>query len=204
MQWFPIIPGEVEFCDESHPPEPTNMIAGDTLCWKRFFERFPATAGWTLTYVLNSSTARLVVSSGDITTDGDTFLVNIPSAETKTWTPGEYQWLGVAQLAAAGETPAQRFTVSLGRVVIAIDLLDATAPQDTRSPNEINLWNVEQMLAGRGGDGVQEYNIAGRMLRRYSMTELMQLRTLYKQLVRQERADRGEYELPTTVAVRFG
>lgn len=200
---IPIIPGLVEFSNEPYSPEPTNMIAGDTLAWQRSFEDYPASAGWTLAYVLNSSTVRIVVNSADITALGDTFVIAIPSTETKVWTPGSYQWLCVAQLPAAGAVPAQRFTVALGRVVIAIDLLDATAPQDTRSPNELNLANVELMLAGRGGDGVQEYTINGRMLRRFSLTELMQLRSLYKALVRQERADRGEYQLPTTVAVHF-
>ena len=204
MSW-PIVPGyiELDFCDGSYWPEPTSLIAGDSLAWQRFFPDYPASAGWTLTYVLNNATTRIVVQSADITATGDTFVVAIPSSETRTWTPGCYQWLCVAQLAAAGSVPAQRFTVALGRVTVTIDILDATAPQDTRTQNEINLANIELMMAGRGGDGVQEYTINGRMLRRYSLTELMQLRSLYKALVRQERADRGEEQLPTTVAVRF-
>jgi hypothetical protein len=204
MPWWPIIAGDVEFGCGPVAPEPHNFIAGDTLSWQRFMERFPASAGWILTYVLNSPTQRFIVNQADISTNGDTFVIDIPSAETKTWTPGEYQWLCVAQLPAAGNTPAQRRTAGLGRVVIAIDLLDATAPQDTRSFNEITLCNIELMLARRGGDGVQEYTINGRMLRRYSISDLMQLRGLYKSLVRQERADRGEVQLPTTVAVHFG
>jgi hypothetical protein len=200
---FPIIPGLIEFCDGPYSPEPTNMIAGDTLAWQRSFEQYPASAGWTLTYLLNNSTARYIVNSADITTTADTFVVAIPSTETKLWTPGNYQWNCVAQLPAAGAVPAQRFTVALGRVIVTIDLLDASSPQDTRSRNEINLYNVEEMIAGRGVDGVQEYTINGRMLRRYSLTELMQLRSLYKTLVKQERANRGEYELPTRVAIHF-
>ena len=200
---LPIVPGYEEFFDGRVQPEPTTFIAGDSLSWQRFFEDYPASAGWTLTYVLNNSTTRILVVSGDITTSGDTFLIAIPSSETAGWTPGEYQWLCVAQLAAAGDVPAQRKTLALGRVTITIDILDATAPQDTRTRNEIALWNIESKLADTGGSAVQEYTINGRMLRRYSMTELMQLRSLFKQLVRQERIDRGEMPLPTTVAVRF-
>jgi hypothetical protein len=197
-------PYDIEFLDGPIEPEPSNCIAGDTLTWIRSFSKYPASLGWVLAYVLNSSTSRFVVNPADITVLGNAWTVAIPSAETKLWTPGPYQWLAVVSLAAASPVPAQRFTVGLGRVIIAIDLLDATAPQDTRSPNEIALDNIMQMLAGRGGDGVQEYTIAGRMLRRYSIAELTGLRSLYSSLVRQERANRGEYQLPTTVAVHFG
>ena len=204
---LPIIPGLVEFPCETVPPEPADLIAGDSLAWQREFADYPASAGWTLTYVLNSATARFVVNPADVTTLGDTFNLAIPGSETKLWTPGEYQWLAVAQLAAVPgppAVPAQRFTVALGRVVVSVDILDSTAPQDTRSPNEITLANIELQLSGRANDGVQEYTIQGRMLRRYSLSELMQLRTLYLSLVRQERAERGEYQLPTTVSVHFG
>jgi hypothetical protein len=197
-------PNDIEFLDGPAEPEPSDIVAGDTLTWQRSFDSFPASLGWVLTYVLNSPTARIVVNSADVTALGNSFQVTIPSAETKVWAPGKYQWLAVAQLAAAGPVPAQRFTVALGRLVIAIDLLDATSPQDTRSNAEVALDNINLMLAGRGGDGVQEYTINGRMLRRYPLAELTSLRSLYRAIVRQERADRGEYQLPSTVAVHFG
>jgi hypothetical protein len=196
-------PFNIEFLDVPVEPEPITLIAGDTLTWQRNFTDYSPALGWTLAYVLNSPTVRILVSPADITSLGNVFVVTIPSAETKTWAAGAYQWLAVVQLAAAGSVPAQRFTVALGRVIVEIDLLDATAPQDTRSPNEKALDNINLMLAGTGGNGVQEYTIAGRMLRRYSLTELTQLRSLYSSLVRQERANRGEYQLPTTVAVHF-
>jgi hypothetical protein len=182
-------------------PEPFDLVAGDTLSWSRFFNDYPASQGWVLSYVLNSTTARFVVNSGDITTQGDTFNILIPSSETKTWTPGRYQWLAV--VVNSGLTPAQRATVALGRVNVAIDLLDATSPQDTRSPAEINLTNIDLMLGGRASDGVQEYTINGRMLKRYPMDELLQLRAYYLAIVRQERYDRGEIQRPRRVAVHF-
>jgi hypothetical protein len=200
---IPIVPGLVEFQSNDVPPEPGDMIAGDTISWKRSFGSYPASAGWTLAYVLNSPTARIVVNSADITADGDAFSVQIPSSETKTWAPGTYQWLAVVQLPAADLAPAKRFTVALGRINIAFDLLDATAPQDTRSVNEIALANIDAMLANTASAGVQEYTINGRMLRRYGLPELRALRSDFASRVRQERADRGEYQRPRTVAVHF-
>lgn len=200
---LPIIPGRVEFQNTPVPPEPGDMIAGDTLSWKRSFGDYPAAAGWTLAYVLNSPTARIVVNSADITADGDAFVVAIPSSETHSWAPGTYQWLAVVQLAAAGSVAAQRFTVALGRINVAIDILDATAPQDTRTANEIALSNIDAMLANTASSGVQEYTISGRMLRHYGLPELRALRSDFASRVRQERADRGEYQRPRTVAVHF-
>ncbi len=107
-------------------PEPLATIAGDTLTWPRQFQNYPASAGWTLTYVLNSPTARFVVNSADITVQGDGFTILIPGTETATWTPGTYQWLCVAQLAAANGNPAQRFTVALGSITVTADILDAS------------------------------------------------------------------------------
>jgi hypothetical protein len=200
---FPIIPGRVEFQNTPIPPEPGDIVAGDTLTWKRSFADYPASAGWTLAYVLNSPTARIVVNPVDVTPLGDAFSVQIPSSETTTWTPGTYQWLAVVQLAAADPVPAKRFTVALGRINIAVDILDASAPQDTRSVNEIALANIDAMLAGTASAGVQEYTISGRMLRRYGLPELRALRSDFASRVRQERADRGEYQRPRTVAVHF-
>jgi hypothetical protein len=161
------------------------------------FPKINSADGWTLNYVLNSPTSRIVVASGDVTAAGEGFAVAIPSTETKLWAPGTYTWLAVLQ------NSGQRTTLDVGTVLIEIDILDATAPQDTRSPNEIALANIEAMLANRGGDGVQEYTINGRMLRRFSLTELMQLRTLYEGKVRQERFDRGERPRSRRVAVHF-
>jgi hypothetical protein len=197
-------PWDTEFFDDAlGDREPTDVMAGDTLSWTRSSSTYSGADGWTLTYVLNSSTQRYVVAPDDVVASGDLYTITIPSAETTGWKPGNYQWIAVAQLAASGETPAQRVTLALGRVVVAFDLLDATSPQDTRSKAEIALCNIEDMIAGRGSDGVQEYTINGRMLRRYSLTELMSLRSLYTSIVRQERADRGEVLPSRTVSVHF-
>src|SRR5271168_2269429 len=184
-------------------PEPLATIAGDTLTWPRQFQNYPASAGWTLAYVLNSPTARFVVNPADITPSGDGFTIAIPGSETQTWTPGTYQWLAVVQLAAANGNPAQRFTVALGSITVTADILDATTPQDTRSANEIALAAIDIMLSGRASDGVQEYMINGRSLRRYSIAELITLRSHLASKVRQERANRGEDSPSKTVAINF-
>lgn len=183
--------------DAPHP-EPLALIAGDSLAWSRSFEQYPASAGWTLSYVLNSPTQKYVVASGDVTTDGDGFSVAIPSSETKSWAPGDYLWLAVLQATINGV--AMRNTCAMGRVYVQPDILDAAGPVDTRAPEEVALANIKLMLAGRATDGVQEYKIADRELRRYSLAELMSLKSYYETEVGRVRINRGEYVEPETVA----
>jgi hypothetical protein len=193
-----ILPGWIIFDLDAPHPEPLAFNAGDSLAWNRGFEQYPASGGWTLTYVLNNQSQKYVVSPSDITVDGDGFSVAIPSSETKTWTAGEYLWLAVMQNTVNGV--AERFTCAMGRVAIQADILDASAPVDTRALEEIALANIKAVLAGRAGDGVQEYKINDRELRRYSMAELFKLKSYFESEVRKIRIKHGETVLPDTVA----
>jgi hypothetical protein len=194
-----ILPGWIIFSlDEPHP-EPLAFVAGDSLKWARDFESYPASA-WTLTYVLNNQTQRYVVTSGDVTPNGNGFTVAIPATETRNWAPGDYLWLAVLQNGTTGE----RVTGAAGRVTVQADILDATNPVDTRAWEEIALSNVQATLAGRAADGVLEYKIGDRELRRYSMDELLKLEATLQVKVRKLRILRGEYVQPETVAFHAG
>ncbi len=200
MSSYPgILPGWIVFNLDAPHPEPLAFIAGDSLKWSRDFEAYPASAGWTLTYVLNNQNQKYVVSAADITTSGDGFDVLIPSSETKAWAPGNYLWLAVLQNSQTGE----RVTGAAGRVQVQPDVLDASGPIDTRAPEEVALDNIKAVLAGRASDGVLEYKINDRELRRYSMSELMNLRAYFYAEVKRIRAERGEYIPPDTVAVHM-
>lgn len=200
MSSYPgLLPGWVVFSLDAPHPEPLAFIAGDSLKWSRDFEGYPAT-DWTLTYVLNSQTQRYIVASADVTSSGNGFDIAIPSAETKPWVPGDYLWLAVLQNAATGE----RVTGAAGRVTVQADILDATAPVDTRSWEEIALANIQAVLSGRAADGVLEYKIGDREIRRYSMDELLKLEATLQVKVRKLRIRRGEYVQPETVAFHAG
>jgi hypothetical protein len=64
--------------------------------------------------------------------------------------------------------------------------------------------NIEAMLAGNATEGVRRYKINNRELERYSVGELMQLLTYWKQrLAREQRRARGESILGPRIEVRF-
>jgi len=193
-----ILPGWITFNLDDPHPEPLAFIAGDSLTWNRGFDEYPASAGWVLAYVLNCPTAKYIINPPDIVIDGDGFTVTIPSSETKTWVPGNYLWLAVLSNTVNGV--ATRVTCAMGRVIVQADILDASGPVDTRAAVEIALANVEAVLAGRATDGVLEYKIGERELRRYSIKELMMLKSYYRTEVRSLRVKRGEYVEPDTVA----
>lgn len=201
MSSYPgILPGWLDFGGDKPHPEPLAFTAGDSLKWTRGFPEYPASDGWTLAYVLNNQSNRYAVASGDITADADVFDVAIPSTETKNWVPGYYLWVAVLTNTGTG----QRVTGAAGRVIVQADILDATAPVDTRAHVEIALENVRITLSGRATDGVQEYKIGDRELRRYTIDELIKLEAYYATKVRQLRITRGEYVEPETVAFHAG
>jgi hypothetical protein len=189
------LPGWINFSLDAPHPEPLAFIAGDSLTWNRGFEKYPASAGWTLTYVLNNDRQQYVVNSADVIADGDGFTIAIPATETKGWVAGSYLWLAVMQ------NGALRFTCAAGRVIVQPDVLDVTTgPVDTRAPEEIALENIKAVLAGRAADGVLEYKIGDRELRRFSLAELLKLKSYYVAEVKALRIKRGEYVDPDTVA----
>lgn len=78
------------------------------------------------------------------------------------------------------------------RKIISKVLFKIAAPlkdgQDTRSTARRSYDAICEMLAGRATDGVKRYQIGGRELERYSLTEL---RALKKDLVQQIRRESG-------------
>jgi hypothetical protein len=66
---------------------PEKITAGDSVNWKKSFVNFPASEGWTLSYVL-TKTGQQITFAG--TVDGDAHLIQIAAATSATWEAGEY------------------------------------------------------------------------------------------------------------------
>ncbi len=177
--------------------EPTTVNAGDTVIWRRTLADYPASDGWALEYTLLSAAAKITINA---VADGADHLVNAAAGTTGSWAAGDYAWR--AQVSKAGQV----FTVGEGRMTVRPSFTAATT-LDTRSSARKALEAVKAYLADANNIKASEYEIAGRQLRRYTLSELWAHHDRLVTEVRNEgAADRIAAGLPsnTRVYVRFG
>jgi hypothetical protein len=176
--------------------EPAVVHAGDTLQWSRTLADYPASAGWVLSYVLINASRRYTFEAQ---ADGDAHRVTVAASASAGWAAGRYDWR--ARVARAGEV----FTVGEGRLEVRPSLSAAT--HDGRSTARRALEAVEAYLADPARLDAASYEIAGRKLSRYSLTELWAHRDRLRfEVGREEDAQRLAAGLPARgrVLVRFG
>lgn len=99
-------------------------------------------------------------------------------------------------------------TLTDGAVKIAgkmsLTLEAALSEGDTRSQARIAYENIKAMLAGQAKEGVKRYKINNRELERYSMSELLALKSHFGAEVRnEERKKAGRDSLGPRILVNF-
>lgn len=157
----------------------TQLVAGETLNYRASAGDYPAGDGWALKLVLNPRAGGVNLSI-DSAPDGSEHLLQASAATTATWTPGLYGWEIWAILGT------EKYRLEAGQIRILPSLLSAVAGTDTRSDAEIALDAVRQMIGGTATAGVLSYRINDRELRRYGMTELLELQSSLANEVRRE------------------
>lgn len=178
----------------------TSLVAGETLNYRASVALYPAGDGWSLTLYLNprsGGTARSVAS----TPDGDTHLLQASATTTATWAAGNYAWEIWAALGS------ERYRLEAGQLKVLPALIAAAAGLDTRSDAETALDNVRQTIRGTATAGVLSYEINGRQLQRYPMSELLKLESsLARQVADEANAIRMQAGLASKrkVHVRMG
>lgn len=178
--------------------EPLTVNAGDTVRWRRALPDYPAGAGWALTYTLLNAAGKITITAS---AQGDDHLVSVPAATSAGWAAGDYAWR--AQVSKAGDV----FTVAEGRITVKPAFSASTL--ETRSLARRALEAVEAYLADPNNLAAAQYEIAGRQLRRHTLTELWAHRDrLRLEVLREEQAERLAAGLPDRdrrrVLVRFG
>jgi len=111
-----------------------------------------------------------------------------------------------ATATAAGATLAivgNRTQIAQGAIKILPDLAGSVSPIDPRTQNEITLWAINQLIAGRSVTDVQMYEIGGRKLAKMTIKELMYFRGIVSGWVRKEKKARGERVRPNSVGITF-
>lgn len=131
-------------------------------------------------------------STHAMTRTGDEFVVNIA---TSAFLPGNY----VVQVWAT-------MTDATVRVVSTepLTMSPALAIGDLRTQARQALDAINSMLAGQANEGVRRYRINNRELERYTVDELLKLRSHFAAEVQKEnRRNKGMNGLGPRIAVRF-
>ena len=152
--------------------EPSSATAGDTVQWSRSLSDYPASAGWSLKYVMrgaNGSLDMVAVASGD------DYLVTavVPAA-------GDYALQGYVVKGT------EKHTICVLSFMSTPDLSAAVAGYDSRSHARRVLDAIERVIEGRATRGDQETTVDGTRLVKMTVPELLALRSRYQAEYRRE------------------
>jgi hypothetical protein len=186
---------------------PDLIYAGDTVIFD--VPAFKDAIGTTIdsgTYTLNWYARTNTASEGATITgvaEGDGWRITVPSATTTDFDAGLWTWQAIATYGSV------QYTAGRGQFTVKATASYSGTPGafDDRSRAEIDLSYVEAAIRTLSQGGmVQEYSIGGRSLRRYKMTELLELRsTLQNEVAMERRREKIRQGLgnPGLAKVRF-
>ena len=186
---------------------PDLIYAGDTIvfdvpAFKDAIGTNIDSGTFTLTWYARTNTA----SEGATivgTASGSGWRVTVSSATTAAFDAGLWTWQAIATYSST------QYTAGRGQFTVKASAEYSGTPGafDDRSRAEIDLSYVDAAIRTLSQGGmVQEYTIAGRSLRRYKMTELLELRsTLQNEVAMERRRERIRQGLgnPGLAKVRF-
>ena len=158
--------------------EPSNLIAGDTLTFRKALTAFPASV-WTLTYYLLGDNKY----SFTATADGDTHVIEVASTTTDDWVAGIYKWEAYASITG------ERYLAAAGSIIIKSNPAAATyVAKDNKSHVKRVLEAIEAVIEGRASRADLSYSIQGRSIQHISPAELIKWYSFYKQQYQNELA----------------
>jgi hypothetical protein len=188
---------------------PSRITAGDTVTWSELAPTDPtrgqlSAPDWALTFAFRGPVA---VSGSDVqgVATGTGWTVTLPSALTtamnQTGKPARWYWQAYATKGA------DRVTVGDGVLQVGLNLAGVTGTVDCRSTAEQLLSQIDATLLARTtGTAVAEYTIGSRSLKYMAATELLELRSRYQMVVRNERrrqALKNGLGAPDRIGIRF-
>lgn len=172
-------------------PEFTDPV-GDTI----------SSSDYTLTWYARTNTASEGATIVGVV-EGTGWRITVPATTTTGFDAGLWTWQAIAT------KNALQYTAGRGQFTVKATLSYSGTPGafDDRSRAEIDLGYVETAIRTLAQGGVvQEYTIGSRSLKRYKMSELLQLRdTLKAEVDRERRAEKVKQGLgnPGVTRVRF-
>lgn len=150
---------------------PSSFTTGESVTFTKQLADYPASE-WTLTYKLRGPSVGLDVEA---TADGDDHLIVITAAQTATLVAGLWQFQAYAT------KDAEAVLVDQGQFTVKRGFTSANADDiiDGRSQAQKIVEAIDAMMAKTATLAQKRYQINNRELERYSLTELIALRTHY-------------------------
>lgn len=154
--------------------EPHEILAGDTLQWKKSLSDYPASGGWTLKYRLINASGKIDITAA---ADGIDHLITVTAATSAAYTAGTYTWTSYVEKGSGASL--ERYTLSTGTIIVKPSLATQTTGYDTRSHVKKVLDALESLLEGKASRDAQQITIAGQSITKMPPEELLQWRDYY-------------------------
>lgn len=156
---------------------PDSFVAGTTVKWTSTFGDYPAPT-WSAMLHLAGSTVPAPIAA---TPSGASHAFAIAASISSKFGPGTYRY--EIRVTSGGET----YVAESGVVEVARNIASATAGSEL-SRAQAWLPILDAAIEGRLGADVQDYMIAGRMVKKIPIAELLQIRAWCVNMIEQEKA----------------
>jgi hypothetical protein len=167
--------------DLLHSREPLTLAAGDTVCFKRNFEKYPANQGWQLEYTAVGG-GSLIEWTSTLDADGATFDINVAPAITAQYVPGNYDLEGFAVNTQTGE----RHSFYFNQLLVTPNLQAVQPGQDVSTHAQRMLRSLEATLEKMAQHDLNDSSTEGVELHRKRMEEVRVQRDHYLREVENE------------------
>lgn len=152
--------------------EPAEIIAGTSVKWTKYIADYLPADGWTYSIVLVNADGKCTVTGSD---NGDgTHLAEIDPTDSADWSAGEYEWQSYVTDGTA------IYLVAVGTMTVVTNYADQSSNYDARSVAKKNLDAINTALINRNDPTIATYSLAGRSLSRFTSTELLEERKVWR------------------------
>ena len=162
--------------------EPSSVVAGDTLTWRKTLAEYPATT-YTLKYRLINAAGKIDITAA---ADGTDHLVTVASTTSASYAAGDYAWT------AWVEKTGERYTVGSGTMEVKANIAALTTLDGRSEAAKILDQLMAAYTAYTASNGVvAEYQIGDRRMKYRSAAEILEQIDRWKAVVAAEkRAER--------------
>ncbi len=173
--------------------EPLEILAGDTLQWKKALPDYPASSGFTLKYRLINAAGKIDLVS---TADGDDHLISVSATLSAAYPAGTYMWISFVEKGSPADPEAdppvqdtlERHTIAQGTIDVKPSLAIQSGGLDIRSHAKKVLDALEAVIEGRASRSDLEYAIGDKRFSNMSHADLIKARSFYREEYRRELA----------------